>query len=249
MPMLSKTNIIKILKDDATLELFENGCKDVMLVICPGGGYHHLSAREATPVANKFFNANIPCAILRYTVLKHYPTQYNELLESLKIIHKSGYKKIFLCGFSAGGHLASLVGATYKSQLDFEIDGLILGYPVIQLVGDKIHKGTRYNLLGVDEDCKEAYDLSVANLVTKDMPKTFLFTTYDDSSVPFENSLSLIESLRRNNIYLEAYIFPHGPHGVALADETAIKDNDTSYVIPLVAKWSKFAIDFILNNI
>ena len=243
------TNLIKILSYDATLELFENGCKDVILVVCPGGGYHHLSFREATPVANKFFNAGIPCAILRYTVLKPYPTQYDELIESLKVIHNLGYKKIFLCGFSAGGHLASLVGATYKSKLDFDIEGLILGYPVIQLVGEKIHQGTRFNLLGVNEDCKEAYDLSVANLVTKDMPKTFLFTTYDDNSVPFENSLSLIEALRKNNIPLEAYIFPHGPHGVALADETAIKDGDTSYVIPLVATWSERAISFIKKNI
>ena len=243
------TNLIKILSYDATLELFENGCKDVILVVCPGGGYHHLSPREATPVANKFFNAGIPCAILRYTVLKHYPTQYDELIESLKVIHNLGYKKIFLCGFSAGGHLASLVGATYKSKLDFDIEGLILGYPVIQLVGEKIHQGTRFNLLGVNEDCKEAYDLSVANLVTKDMPKTFLFTTYDDNSVPFENSLALIEALRKNNIPLEAYIFPHGPHGVALADETAIKDGATSYVIPLVATWSERAISFIKNNI
>lgn len=246
--MSLKTNLIKIGKDDATLELFENESKDVILVVCPGGGYHHLSSREATPVANKFFNAGIPCAILRYTVLKHYPTQYNELIEALKLVKQIGYKKIFLCGFSAGGHLASLVGATYKKHLDFEINGLVLGYPVIQLIGEKIHKGTRFNLLGVNEDCQKAEELSVANLVTKDMPKVFLFTTYDDNSVPFENSLALIESLRKNDIYLEAYIFPHGPHGVALADETAIKDGDTSYVIPLVATWSDRAIEFIKHN-
>lgn len=243
--MSLKTNLIYIGEYEATLELFENGKKDEIVVICPGGGYHHLSPREATPVAEKFFSNDIPCCILRYTVLKHYPTQYNELLEAIKHVHSLGYKKIYLCGFSAGGHLASLVGATYKNHLDFEIEGLILGYPVIQLVGENIHKGTRFNLLGAMEDCEEAKDLSIANLVTKDMPKVFLFTTYDDNSVPFENSLALIDALRKHNVSLEAHIFPHGPHGVALADETAIKDGDTSYVIPLVATWSEYAIKFI----
>ncbi len=243
--MSLKTNIKNVGEYEATIELFENGSKDVMLVICPGGGYHHLSTREASPIAERFFKEGIPCCILRYTVLKHYPTQYNELLETLKYVHELGYKKIYLCGFSAGGHLVSLMGATYKKYLDFEIEGLVLGYPVIQLVGEKIHKGTRFNLLGVDSDCKEAEDLSVANLVTKDMPKVFLFTTYDDNSVPFENTLALIEALRKHDVSLEAHIYPHGPHGVALADETAIKDGDASYCIPLVATWSDYAVKFV----
>ena len=163
--MSLKTNFKNIGEYEATIELFENGSKDVMLVICPGGGYHHLSTREASPIAERFFKEGIPCCILRYTVLKHYPTQYNELLETLKYVHELGYKKIYLCGFSAGGHLVSLMGATYKKHLDFEIEGLVLGYPVIQLVGEKIHKGTRFNLLGVDSDCKEAEDLSLTELI------------------------------------------------------------------------------------
>ena len=59
------------------------------------------------------------------------------------------------------------------------------------------------------------------------------------------NSLSLINCLKANKVSLEAHIFPHGPHGVALADETAIKDGDTKYVIPLVATWIQYAVDFV----
>ena len=82
-----------------------------------------------------------------------------------------------------------------------------------------MHEGSFINLLG--EDYPEKKDaVSIEKLVTKDFPKTFLWHTYTNQSVPVENSLLLAMALRRADISLELHIYPEGRHGLSLADET-----------------------------
>ena len=50
------------------------------------------------------------------------------------------------------------------------------------------------------------------------MPRTFLWHTLTDETVPVENSLLLEKSLRRAGVSHEMHLFPHGVHGLALAD-------------------------------
>ena len=73
----------------------------------------------------------------------------------------------------------------------------------------------------------------------------FVWTTKTDASVPYENTLMLIEALKQHNVFHRYHIYPKGPHGMALADETAIHNGDTSYVDEEVATWVNKADNFI----
>ncbi len=46
--------------------------------------------------------------------------------------------------------------------------------------------------------------------------KNFLWHTWTDQSVPVENSLLLLQALRKAGVNVEAHLYPVGPHGIAL---------------------------------
>ncbi len=56
----SKAYFIAYLHDDPK--------KRPAVLICPGGGYAHVSPRESKPVADKFFDAGYNAFVLNYTV-------------------------------------------------------------------------------------------------------------------------------------------------------------------------------------
>ena len=68
----------------------------------------------------------------------------------------------------------------------------------------------------------------------------------DDETVPYENTLMMREALDRNKIKNQVIIFPHGVHGLALADETAVVNGNTEvFFRPDIAIWFTEAIKFI----
>lgn len=83
------------------------------MVVCPGGGYHFLSDREAEPIVKMFFAAGMNVFLLRYTIKKgdvEGAKDYAPLIEaalSIKHIreHAEEYHidpaQVFICGFSA----------------------------------------------------------------------------------------------------------------------------------------------------
>ncbi|MGM9858735.1 MAG: alpha/beta hydrolase [Bacilli bacterium] len=212
-----------------------------VILILPGGGYHHLSNRESKPVANKFLEMNYNVAILEYSVAPFQnPTQFIEVEYSLKYLHRN-FKNIFVMGFSAGGHLAALAGTSHLKKY---ITGLILCYPVISFI-KKPHKGTVTNFFNGQYTKKDLYDYSIENRVTKDTPPTFIWSTKEDKTVPYIHTLLMVDALTSNDVYNEFIIFNTGRHGLALADQTAIKDGDESYINKEVAIWPTKANEFI----
>ena len=94
--------------------------------------------------------------------------------------------------------------------------GLILGYPVIT-AGEYAHQGSFENLLGKDyETGKE--ELSLEKLVHQDMPRTFIWHTFEDDVVPVQNSLMMVQALAASHIPTEFHMFEKGGHGIALAN-------------------------------
>lgn len=212
-----------------------------MIVIFPGGGYHHLSTRESVPVSNKFISLGYNTTIVYYSIAPHanfiQEKQANKVIEELS----KEYKDIFVIGFSAGGHLAG-ISATQENV--FNVKGMILCYPVVSFLSHT-HQGTLNNFLSgnVTEENKIKY--SIEKRINNNTVPCFVWTTKTDASVPYENTLMLIEALSKNNVFYRYHIYPKGPHGMALADESAIHNGDTSYIDKEVATWVIKADNFI----
>lgn len=214
------------------------------IVVCPGGGYNHTSLREGEVVALKLLTLGFNAVVLDYTVGEAcYPYPMNELERTLDYLDERreelGIESLSVMGFSAGGHLVSYVGYTTKHKLH----AVILGYPVVTM-SDATHIGSKTNLLKDYIDL--ANKMSVENLVTPNSPRTFIYTTVNDETVPFENTLLLVNALRKNNVSFELHAFEKGVHGLSLANTlTATSENQINEV---VSNWTYFLEKFINRN-
>ena len=115
-----------------------------LVLVVPGGGYEHVSAREADPVAVRFLAAGYHAAVLEYGVgeqARDY-RPFRQIDGALALLRERAAEwgiqpdKIAACGFSAGGHLAlasavlPLPGQTSWAGRQ-RPNALILSYPVV----------------------------------------------------------------------------------------------------------------------
>lgn len=229
------------------------------LLILPGGGYDFTSNREAEPIALKFLSSDISCFVLRYkTKDLSYPAQIIQAAVAINIIRKSAHKwnidenQIYAMGFSAGGHLCGHLGTIYKEEEllsklgftydDVKLNGMILCYPVVTLK-EFTHEGTKTNLTNNDPHLIEK--LSIENRITELTPRTFIWHTYDDETVPLENVLLLSNALRKNNIKFELHIYEEGVHGLSVADETSMSPNVDQHINKPVQTWINLCTTWI----
>lgn len=235
-----------------------------LVLICPGGGYEHVSVREGEPVAFHFLTAGCHAAVLWYDISKQgvtYPQALKELAWSVAYIreHADQYAidpdKILVAGFSAGAHLAASLGCFWDKEwleqemqmvrADYQPNGMILAYPVITS-GTFAHRGSFEKLLGEKASDALEEELSLEKQVTDKVPPVFMWHTIEDETVPLENSLMFAAALRKAGVPFEYHIFPHGGHGYALATkETAMKvgaeiDPQCEQWIDLCKNWLKY---------
>ncbi len=229
------------------------------VLIFPGGGYGFTSPREGEPIALKFAAAGFHAFVLHYRVAPNrHPKPLLDASRAVNIIREHSDEwnilpdKVFVCGFSAGGHLAASLGVHWDKDFLSGIpglkdgmnkpDGLILGYPVIS-TGPNAHQGSFKNLLGENAPEELVDLLCLERHVGKQTMPAFLWHTAEDASVPVENSLLFAAALREAGIPFELHIYPHGPHGLSLADkETA---NSESHNIPEVQPWIHSAVSWL----
>ena len=227
------------------------------VIVCPGGGYDHTSDREGEIVALQFLAAGYNAAVLRYSCApSRYPCAVMELGSFIKQLRSDSGKlhidkdNIIVLGFSAGGHLVGnycsiwsgelLTGALKCDKEDIRPNGQILCYPVIT-AGEYAHCGSFANLLGEDAEemqCK----FSLENMVNHDVPRTFIWHSYEDKTVDPMNSVLYVDSLMKNGISCEFHMFAHGAHGVSLGTRLSSKPT-LANVEPYIEPW----IDLVIN--
>ena len=227
------------------------------VIICPGGGYCFVSPREAEPIALQYLAMGYHAFVLSYSVA---PSRFPQALEELAWLtahirrHAGEWKiqkdGIVVSGFSAGGHLAGSLGAFWNREWlakavhaeneEIKPNGMILCYPVVT-AGAYCHKGSVESLLGDRAGEKEAQDeFSLELQVGAHTPKTFLWHTVTDQTVPVQNSLLLANALVQNGVNLEMHLYPVGAHGLSLAnEETAV--GQEKRVEPQCQNWIELA--------
>ena len=228
------------------------------IIICPGGGYAHLSLREAEPVALRFAGIGFVTFVLWYHVAPSvFPSQVQDIGAAVAHLraHAAEYHvspdAIAVMGFSAGAHAACSLGVMWQDESlwtplglsgkQVKPNAMVLGYPVIT-GGAYAHRGSMENLTGSTDPMVHAR-FSLEERVTGKTPPTFLWHTWDDSAVPVENTLMLAAALHRHGVQAEVHIYPHGHHGSALCDETS--DSNGYYLIPAAEEWPERAACFL----
>jgi acetyl esterase/lipase len=230
------------------------------VIICPGGGYDYCSEREGTPVAYRFLGAGYAAFVLRYSCVdKKFPTALLECAAAVKYVRDNAEKfdvnpdKIFVCGFSAGGHLAASMAnlwdtAVLSETLDCDserlrVNGSILCYPVILSDPKLTHEGSIANLI-LHEDNPDLRDfLSMDKRVGEQTPPTFIWHCADDGCVPVENTLYYTTALSKNKISFESHIYPEGGHGLSLCDGTTATWE--GHYQPVAATWVEHCLTWL----
>ena len=209
------------------------------VVICPGGGYHHLSInKEGFKIAKWLNTLGISAFVLKYRMPSDLTMKdktigpLQDAQEAIRTVRRNVQKwqldpnKIGIIGFSAGGHLAATLSTQFakkvydsKDNTSARPDFSILMYPVISMQDGITHKGSKTNLLGENPTVEMIENYSNERQVNATIPKTFIVHATDDKAVPVENSINYYLALKQNKIPVEIHLFESGGHGFGLGVE------------------------------
>jgi len=207
------------------------------VIIFPGGGYSGLAGNlEGRQFADWFAARGFRAFILSYRLSSHgylLPVPLIDARRAIQLVrarardYQISPDRIAVIGFSAGGHLAALAGTQFlpgNADADDPIDRvssrpdyLILGYPWIGAMSSDTAHLSYCKAFNVMDQCDQfiknySPDLSV----TKDTPPTFIYHTFNDQTVPVEQSLRFYDALVKAGVPSELHIFADGRHGTGL---------------------------------
>ncbi|MGH9598559.1 MAG: alpha/beta hydrolase, partial [Terracidiphilus sp.] len=135
--------------------------------------------------------------------------------------------RIVVIGFSAGGHLAALAGTKFVpgnpsaadpvERVSSRPDYLVLGYPWIGAVSLDYSHLNYCKEFRLEAQCAALTARFNPDLfVTKDTPQTFIYHTFNDRTVPIEQSLGFFQALVKAGVQSEYHVFANGNHGSGL---------------------------------
>lgn len=192
------------------------------VIICPGGGYEGLAMKnEGTDWAPFFNNMGIAAIVLKYR-MPHRVTMapISDARQALTLVRLNAKawhinpNNVGIMGFSAGGHLASIVStrSANAERPDFQI----LFYPVITMQPGFTHQGSHDNLLGKEAKKKDERDYSSDMQVTRATPRAFIALTDDDRVVQPANGVNYYIELYRHDVPASLHVYPSGEHGFGM---------------------------------
>ena len=227
------------------------------VIVFGGGAYRRRSLHESESYAQCFNSYGIQAVTVDYRVSPNrFPAGLADAQRAVKLVRSHAAEwgidpnRVVVCGSSAGGPLAAsallyddvtMPAGHTPDATDAEStrpNGAILCYPVISVGPEFGHVGSGMELLGKERYEAEHGAFDLQHKVTDATPPVFLWHTSDDSCVNVKNSLVFCESLRDHGVPFELHIYPHGPHGLALAEDR--ED---------IRAWSGLAADWVLRNI
>ena len=229
-----------------------------LIVICPGGGYHFCSEREAEPVAIKFCSYGFNAAVLKYSLnpemnpdIKLYPAPQQELADSIAYIRNHSEElntdpnMVVGLGFSAGGHLVASVGCMCEQfNKNGRPDAMVLCYAATSYIPEAYHNCFT-NLYGRDDRLKE--DLSLENMVNKNTPPAYIWDANPDNNPTVISSILFKKAMDKHGIPNEIHLFKTGEHGLSIATKEVVNKNH-SKCNSEVAVWPELVRDWLLKQ-
>jgi acetyl esterase/lipase len=204
------------------------------MVICPGGGYAGLAAHEGEAYARFLNESGIAGFVLKYRLGSsgyRHPAMLQDAARAVRTVRARAAewqidpKRVGIMGSSAGGHLASTLLTHFDTgdpaakdpieQQSSRPDLGVLCYAVITM-GEFTHQGSKRNLLGPSPSKELVRSLSNELQVTPQTAPCFIWHTWEDKTVPVENSLQFAEALRKAGVPFDLHIYEKGPHGLGL---------------------------------
>lgn len=96
-----------------------------IVIVCPGGGYGHLSMnKEGTDVAEWLNSIGVAAAVLKYRVPGNRPGAFQDIQRAMRLVRTEAAKwnidpaRVGIMGFSAGGHLCARAATDTKAAYD-----------------------------------------------------------------------------------------------------------------------------------
>jgi len=240
------------------------------ILIIPGGGYSYCSSREGDPVSLTFNKAGYQAFVLKYHCgdASAYPTPLVEIAKACSHIrncseeYRVDANKIAVIGFSAGGHLASLLGSSWHQKsledltglhaVEMRPDAVLLGYPLVNLkpFTERLHDQDK-NIPPVGAMIEEyAPHLDPLALVSEFTPPTYLFHTMGDKIMLPIETIEYVATLIKHDVNCEYHLFNEGEHGLSTSDSLSCYGRAypkrIHYWVPMAIAWLNelFEYDF-----
>lgn len=242
--------------------------KRAAMVVLAGGGYlYQANDREGEPVAINYFASGFNSFLVNYSVNDKaaFPVPVVDVSRAIVHIRRNAEEynidtdRIYVIGFSAGGHLAASIGTFWDE--DWAASGpdmakgenkpaaILACYPVI--TGDKnyYHHDSFMRILGYPIQKTDATDeelgrYSVEKHISEKTVPAFIWHTFEDTCVPVENSLMYAKALREKGINFEMHIYPKKDHGLALATKETWWGAE-HLDDPHIATWFNDSLEFL----
>ena len=192
------------------------------IVGVPGGGYSMLSNTHEGTLASGWLNERgIAYFVVNYRLPEGDRTKpIGDVEQGFRIVRDSAQawginpNDVGIMGFSAGGHLASVISthSAYEVRPNFTI----LFYPVISMDERVSHVWSCRNFLGEGQkDPKLVRDFSTNNAVRRHLtPPACIIMSSDDNLVPpVTNGLTYYTAMRNAGNECAMFIYPTGGHG------------------------------------
>lgn len=212
------------------------------ILIIPGGGYRRVAVSKSGGAVDDYFaSLGTTAFVMTYRLpadgwAAGPKVSLQDAQRAVRIIRANGSKfsidpnRLCVAGFSAGGHVAGLLGCladekTYEpigSADEFSARPNVLGlfYPVVTMLAPHAHTGSVTQLFPKGASADDKAKLSLESLVHDTMPPTFLAHASDDATVSLDNSLMLYEALRTKKIKSAVHIFDVGGHNLSFNGQT-----------------------------
>jgi acetyl esterase/lipase len=166
-----------------------------------------------------------------------HPASYDDAARAVRIVRRRASewgidpRRVGVVGYSAGGHLASLLSTQPSLRVapDDDLAGsisarpdlVVLAYPLISFVDGYFpgaFLGSSESFFGrrdLDEPLRRQFSNELH--VTREHPPVFVWTTEDDAIVPYTHAKLFAEACGRAGVPVTYKLFPRGPHGLGLA--------------------------------